>query len=241
MSQGSSASTSTSGAIDRAYEGLRQFIANGDVPDDGRLREEMLATALDVSRTPVRDALRRLEAEGVVRLLPKRGAELIRYSTADLENLFIVRAQLEPYAVRLAVSRLTQDDLDHLSDLAAAMEALDLTSEVEALDRLNRQFHDVFLEATGNPALVSAIRLVVLPVVVRRTFDTYSVAERRRSLAHHNEILAAAKARDPEWAEAAMAVHVQAARNTVLRATGGENELGRSQEAEQAIHPRGAR
>src|SRR6187397_2530431 len=96
---------------------LRDLILTGDLEPGSRLGEADLATRLQVSRTPIREALPRLAAEGLVELIPNRGARVVSWSTEDLEQIFEIRLRLEPYAVSLAVPRLTDDDLDELQEL----------------------------------------------------------------------------------------------------------------------------
>ena len=123
---------------------LRELILAGSLPAGAKLGEAELATRLDVSRTPVREALSRLAAEGLVDLVPNRGARVARWSDEDLEQIFELRLRLEPYAVGLAVPRLTDSDLDDLENLAQRMVGLGKPGRGQDLDgivHLNRQFH----------------------------------------------------------------------------------------------------
>ena len=93
---------------------LRELILAGSLAAGAKLGETELANRLDVSRTPVREALSRLAAEGLVEIVPNRGARVAKWSDHDLEQIFELRLRLEPYAVGLAVPRLTNADLDEL-------------------------------------------------------------------------------------------------------------------------------
>jgi DNA-binding GntR family transcriptional regulator len=204
------------GALQRAYDGVTELIASGALEPGARLREGTLAEMLGVSRTPIREALRRLAAEGMVEMLPNRGALLIGFSAEDLESLSELRVRMEPYGVRLAVPRLTDADLDELQELVDEMNALALIPDLERIGDLNDRFHQMFLTRSGNRLLAGAVNNMIRPSIVRRTFHRYSPRQLQRSMAHHTEILEAAKERDAEWAEAVMRAHILAGRSTVM-------------------------
>jgi DNA-binding GntR family transcriptional regulator len=202
-----------SDAAGEVYRLLSERIAAGEITPGMRLKESALAESLGFSRTPVREALRRLAADGLVVVSPNRGAQLVSYTADEIDAFFSVRVILEPQATVLAVPRLRDDEIDELADLATRMAALvaDRT-DLHLLGELNRDFHDRFLHASGNRALASAVSTVVRPAVVYRTFHRYSPEQLHRSMAHHLELVAAARARDPEWAESVMRTHLLAAR-----------------------------
>ncbi len=200
---------------------LRELILAGSLPAGAKLGEAELATRLDVSRTPVREALSRLAAEGLVDLVPNRGARVARWSDEDLEQIFELRLRLEPYAVGLAVPRLTDADLDDLGDLAQRMVSLGKPGRSQDLDgivHLNRQFHRTLINRAANPALASSLLAVTHASVVNQNFHNYSPAALARSLAHHVEIVAAARVGNTDWANAVMRSHLYNARATMLPA-----------------------
>ena len=217
-------------AVDRAYESLLGDILSGVHPVGGRLREEELATSIGISRTPVREALRRLHAEGLVEVLPNRGAVVVDLNDDDLDDIFELRVLLEGYGARRAATRATQAQVSMLGGLCDEMEDRLKRSNGRRFDeisQLNLDFHRALHEAGGNPRLVPLLsNLMVIPLV-RHTFKRYSSEELARSFAHHRELAAAVGARDPAWAEAVMHAHVSAARSALAargaaRATGGE-------------------
>ena len=206
-------------AAEQAADVIRESILAGRIPAGARIGEVDLARQLSVSRTPIREALSRLAAEGLVELSPNRGARVTSWSTAELREIFEVRLRLEPYAVRQAVPRLTGAQLDELSGLAGQMctvgrpgDGQDLAAIVE----LNRQFHGLFVAEARNPQLASSLTTVTHAAVVRQNFQHYSPGALARSLAHHTEMVEAARAREPEWAEAVMRSHLYNARATML-------------------------
>lgn len=202
-------------AADTAYDAILELILRGGVEGGERLREQSLAELAGVSRTPVRQALNRLAAEGVVRLSRNKGAEVVSLTDEDTVALLEIRARFEPYAARLAVPRFTKDDVDHLAELNDLMRNLVDQADLKPLElgRLNNQFHAVFVQRCGNRHLSSAIRSFLMPAAVARTFGRYSPTALRRSIQHHEELVEAARAGDASWAEAVMGTHILAARH----------------------------
>ncbi|MCX6467673.1 MAG: GntR family transcriptional regulator [Pseudonocardiales bacterium] len=211
----------------RTVTALRDLILRGDVPAGARLAEVELAERLGVSRTPVREALGRLAAEGLVELVPNRGARVASWSVAELEGVFELRAALEPRLTALAVPRATPADVEALHDLAHAMVAVGSPGpdqDLDALVPLNREFHDRLVALADHPATAAALAGAVHPPIVVRNFHSYDDASLRRSLAHHVEIVAAVRAGDPAWARAVMTAHIHNARAVMVRAAADAQE-----------------
>ncbi|WP_151724049.1 GntR family transcriptional regulator [Arthrobacter luteolus] len=198
---------------DSAYARLRTLITSGDIAPGARLREAALAARLGVSRTPVREALNRLAAEGIVEISRNKGAQVVSFTPEDVAGLYDVRAGFEPHAALLAVPRLTDDDVEHLAELNSRMEAAAAAGDLAALGALNNEFHGIFVDRCGNRHFAIALQTLMRPAVVAHTFGKYSPEALRRSMLHHAELVAAARARDGEWAEAVMRTHILAARN----------------------------
>lgn len=206
-------------AAENAARSLREDILSGAIAGGTRLGEAELAGRLSVSRTPIREALSRLAAEGLIDLQPNRGARVATWSADELHEIFELRLRLEPYAVRLAVPHITAEDLATMSELAESMLRVgrpggkqDLTAIVE----LNRRFHGQFIAAAGSAPLAAALRGVTHAAVVHQNFHDYTPDALRRSLNHHLEMVAAVRAGDGDWAEAIMRAHLYNARATML-------------------------
>jgi DNA-binding GntR family transcriptional regulator len=216
--------TTTSGAArasERAQAALGEAILRGELAAGARLGEVELAERLGVSRTPVREALSRLAAEGLVEVHAHRGARVASFSHEDLDGIFDVRLALEPRATGRAATRVTDADLAALDDLAARMLAVGApgpAQDLDALVPLNREFHARLLDVAAAPALSAALANVVHTPVVLRTFRTYDAASLARSLAHHAEIAAALRAGDADWASAVMRSHLGNARAVMMGA-----------------------
>jgi DNA-binding GntR family transcriptional regulator len=208
-------------ASERAVGALRELILHGDFPAGARLGEVELAERLGVSRTPVREALARLSAEGLVEIAPNRGARVTSWSVGELEAVFDLRAALEPRLTALAVPRATADDADGLGELAERMVRVGgpgPDQDLDALVPLNREFHGRLVALADQPAMATALAGAVHAPIVLRNFHTYDPASLRRSLAHHVEIVAALRAGDPAWAAAVMTAHIHNARAVMVRA-----------------------
>lgn len=192
------------------------MILEGDVVEGEWLRETLLAEQIGVSRTPIREAIKRLAAEGALEVHPRRGAQVVSLTNEETGSLFELRARFEPLAVRLSVPRLTDEQLAVLADLGDRMEALGRAKRPDwpEMSRLNNDFHAVFIRNTGNRHLTLAIQTVIRPVLVARTFQTYSPAALERSMRHHAELVDAARIGDADWAEAVMRAHILAAQHT---------------------------
>lgn len=208
-------------SAERVADTLRDRILHGELTAGTRLGEVELAAGLGVSRTPVREALSRLAAEGLVEISPNRGARVATWTVAELEGVFDVRASLEPQLTGYAVAHATEADIEELHGIAERMLAVGTPGpgqDLDALVPLNRAFHDRLVALADHPALAAALAAAIHPPIVRRNFHTYDEASLRRSLAHHAEMVAALRAGDAAWARAVMTAHISNARAVMVRA-----------------------
>ncbi|MFC4948950.1 GntR family transcriptional regulator [Pseudonocardia sp. GCM10023141] len=206
-------------ASERAAGTMRELILSGDFAAGARLGEAELAERLGVSRTPVREALTRLAAEGLVEIIPNRGARVSSWTVAELEGVFELRAALEPRLTGLAVPRASAADTAELADLAHAMERVGLPGpgqDLDAIVALNRAFHGRLVALADHPAMATALAGAIHAPIVLRNFHAYDDASLRRSLSHHVEIVAAIRAGDPAWAQAVMTAHIHNARAVMV-------------------------
>jgi DNA-binding GntR family transcriptional regulator len=204
----------------RAYEMVRSLIIQGRFRPGERLKEDELTVLCDVSRTPVREALRRLAVEGLVVILPNQGAHVSAMDPGEIDEIYALRAMIESHAARRAAVRLTPTDLERLAELAEQMEAVVAAGGGDVHERfpvLNGEFHRLILDAAASPRLSVMAGMVVEIPLVLRTLARYSDKELERSQHHHRELIAAFEARDVEWAGAVMRSHIQAASHAVTR------------------------
>ncbi|MGP4025967.1 GntR family transcriptional regulator [Actinomadura sp. 3N407] len=208
-------------AVDRVYTRLRADILDGVHPPGTRLGEAELAEATGSSRTPVREALRKLEVEGLVEILPHRGARVPGWTPDDLEEIYELRMLLEGAAARRAATRVEPKDTDRMAELCDLIEQAAEPGDGQDLDRvaeLNAEFHGIVRTAAASGRLVSMLSAVTQLPLVMRTFHRYSPDDLARSFAHHRELVAALRAGDGTWAESVTRAHVLAAKAVLLRA-----------------------
>jgi len=205
----------------RTVAAVRELILHGEFAAGARLGEVELAERLGVSRTPVREALGRLAAEGLVEIIPNRGARVTSWTVAELEGVFDLRTALEPRLTALSVPHATEADVAALDELAQAMVNVGTSGpdqDLDAIVPLNREFHGRLVTLADQPAMASALAGAIHAPIVLRNFHTYDEASLRRSLAHHVEIVAAVRAGDGVWARAVMTAHISNARAVMVRA-----------------------
>lgn len=206
-------------ASEQAYERIRAEILSGRLPPGHRLIEADLTALCEVSRTPVREALRRIVNEGLAEFSPNHGAQVADLAAEDLEALYDLRTLIEGYGAARAATRIAPDQIAELENLADRMEALEeggVEGATEAAGA-NSRFHRIILEAARSPRLVSVASQVIEAPLVLRTLARYSPAERARSMAHHRELIEAFRARDSQWAQAVMISHIKAAFTAIRR------------------------
>ena len=206
-------------AVDRVYAHIRDAIVDGRYAPGARLGEVEIAELTRTSRTPVREALRQLEMEGLVEVLPHRGARVYTWTADDLEEIYDLRMTLEAMAAERATGRIRPAELDRMDELCVLMESA--TADNPDLDRLaalNDEFHAIVRSAAASARLVSMLGAVIALPLVMRTFHRYTPTDLARSHAHHRDLVAALRAGDPVWAGSVMRAHVRAAKSVLLQA-----------------------
>lgn len=200
-------------ASDQAYLELRARILSGELAPGTQLKEEELATICGVSRTPVRDAIRRLETELFVRRTDSQRSFVAEWTLEDIEEVFTLRGMLEGYAVRRAAIRATESQIARLAgineDLRAVLDAPSL--DVQAFLAANARFHSLILEIAASDRLAALLGRLVMQPVVQQTAMAYGREQLSRSYNEHTEITAALAQGDPDWAEALMIAHIRRA------------------------------
>ena len=211
-------------AADQAYQHLRGSIMSGELAAGTRLVERALAEELNVSRTPIRSAITRLIHEGYVERGEGYSTRVASFPDTELEQIFEVRRRLESYAAGLTAQFATDAQIDALDTLTTQMEELTpprTDADYVTIAEVNGEFHRIIYEATGSPRLISLLQLSVDIGVVYRTYFSYSPEALVRSARHHRELVAAIRARSPEWAENVMSAHIMAAATTALQSLKG--------------------
>lgn len=196
------------------YGVLRDRIIRHELAPGIRLNETELATSLSVSRTPLREALRMLLAEGLVTQLPTGGMVVAPLDAEDMRELYVVRAALEGVVAREACARLTDTELADLDAIIDQMERL-LDYPAEML-RLGQQFHAILLAASGNRRCDQLLRQLRGHLNRYQTVTSLNQSRRHEAYAEHRAILDALRARDADAAETRMRAHVITAYNQGL-------------------------
>jgi DNA-binding GntR family transcriptional regulator len=193
----------------RAHERLRDEIISGRLMPGTELQEVVLAESLGVSRGPIREALGRLAAEGLVTVRPRRGAVVRSLSAEEFLEAYQVREALEVMAVRLAVAKLTADDLAELRRLIDEMGARADRNDVQGFFEANAAFHRVFFEVAGNRMLAELYRQVRDQIDRHRQRSLELRGNVYRSVAEHRAILRAVQAGDVERAVHLVSEHIR--------------------------------
>ncbi|KQU57527.1 GntR family transcriptional regulator [Rossellomorea marisflavi] len=205
-----------------AYKYIKGAIIDGRYTPGMRLGEEFLAKELNLSRTPIREAIRHLEAEGLVIPL-KRGVSVRNFTNEDIRQIYDLRTLLEGYAASQAAIHRTEEDLVKMESANIQYEKViqdygesDLGRVKEIVD-VNQQFHEVIISAANNAHLHFHLSKVVVVPIVYRSFYWYDDNQLRRSLEIHKIILQAIQNKEPERARIAMHEHIYQGRDHVLK------------------------
>jgi DNA-binding GntR family transcriptional regulator len=189
------------------------------------LREQSLAEELGLSRTPIREALRRLHEAGLVDFTPHRGATVVSWTQEQVRDTYVLRADLESRAAGLAAARIDEDTLARLAELIVVMDDFVLATDDEGVARLgelNAEFHHGVVAASGNQKLIQLINSVGRVPMMAQVFRRDGAHFRATSNQHHRDLLTALRTHDALWAEATMRAHVLGARNAILGWDGAE-------------------
>ena len=197
-----------------AYARLLAEIRDGRLRPRDRLTETDLADRLGISRTPVREALRRLEADGLVTHVPRVGAAIRALDYAEINELYEMRAVLEGTAARLAARAASDVELAELNQITDEMGAAEGTARLLAA---NRQFHALLLDAARNRFLLRAVEAVQKTLLILGPSTMEEGARAAEAVAEHRRIVSALWDHDGEGAEAAMRAHIEAAHRARLR------------------------
>jgi DNA-binding GntR family transcriptional regulator len=204
-----------------AYDSIKEAIIEGIYKPGERLTEENVASELNLSRTPIREALKRLENEGMITPL-KRGVIVKQYTAEDIRQIYDLRALLEGYAAGQAAIYRNEEDIQLLREanipftrLDENYKQFDLNTTKRIMDT-NRIFHDAVFSASKNDYIQFLISKVVVIPLVFRSIYWYDLERLKRSIATHETIITAIKNRDSERAKTAMLEHIYLGRDIVL-------------------------
>lgn len=193
---------------DVVFNTLRQAILKGELEPGERLMEIQLADRLGVSRTPVREAIRKLELEGLVLMIPRKGAEVAKISEKNLRDVLEVRRSLEELAIELACQRMTEEDFEALEKAQEAFQLAVEAGDSMTIAETDEHYHDIIYNGTGNIRLVQILNNL-REQMYRYRLEYIKDAEKRQILlAEHNWILKAVKGRHVADAKIAIREHI---------------------------------
>ena len=204
---------------DVVFENLREAIVEGKLKPGQRLMEVQLAEQLGVSRTPVREAIRKLELEGLVVMIPRKGAYVANMSLKDIIDVLEIRASLEGLAASLASERITGDDIKTLESIIEEFENNIDESNVEALLKKDVEFHECIFKATNNKKLHQLINSLWEQVYRFRVTYISDYESTVNIVGEHKMILDAIKKGDNELAKKYAMEHIQKAENFMIEST----------------------
>ena len=195
----------------RVFQKIREDILNGKYKENDELRENTIGKELGVSRTPVREALRQLELEGLVTIIPNRGAYVTGINQKDIWDIYMVRSHLEGLCARWATEHITEEQLDELEETLMLSE-FQMNKEsgfsVQQVATLDGRFHAILYEASGSRILSHVLTDFHNYVKMARKSSIVSEERARKSIREHRQILRAIKERDAEMAEQLANEHI---------------------------------
>ena len=195
---------------------IKKRLISGELASGARLTEEGLARELGLSRTPVREAIRRLVADGFLRFKPNSGTYVTEWTDEDIRQIFDLRTLLEAQIAESAAVSITAEELRALEALQSKLDRVAAARDLERRNLLNRRFHAQIAAASRQPRLAAALNGAIEMPIVQHTFRRYTPAQAKRSLTHHHELIDALRAHDPQWARAVMTSHIRAAMDALL-------------------------
>lgn len=188
-----------------AYEKIMEYIVTGKYKPGSVMREEELASSLKISRTPIREALVRLEKEGII-VKNGKSFTVVPLSESDIIQLYEVRINLEPYAAKLAAIRATQDEIDNMIKLLDEIRNLSVNDPL-FLANLNGNLHRAIAEASHNKYIVEILDNIRLKLKIVRVTLFVSFQRRDDELREHENVVIAIKNRNPDLAYDMMRLH----------------------------------
>lgn len=199
------------------FERVREDILNGKYANGDKIVEAKLADELGVSRTPVREALKQLELDGLVESLPNRGVVVKGITTQDIDDIYAIRLAIEAIAAKWAVERMEDDEVEQLKEIYDLMEFYTFKEDVEKTFELNTKFHETMYRGTKSRYLEHVLKDFQLFIKSTRSESLKSEGRIDRALKEHKHIVDAFKERNADKAVDAVVNHIVNSRTNVNR------------------------
>lgn len=212
---------------ERAYEYLKSAILSDRIHPGERLAEEHLAKEMGVSRTPVREALHKLESEGLIKALETRGFIVSKDSREEVEELFDMRAILEGYGLRVISEKVSENLLEQLNGFIEKAEDALRRKQIREVFKRNTQFHDTLHRMLAEKKRLHRLLVNMRKYVLRYRENTLQYPDGgRRALDGHRKIVMALRLKDPDLCERVMREHIQEAKEDALQFLFGRTQEG---------------
>lgn len=202
---------------DVVFQTLRSAILTGELKPGERLMEIHLAAELGVSRTPIREAIHKLELEGLVTMIPRRGAQVAQISEKGLKDVLEVRRSLDILCAELACERITDEAKESLKKACDAFEEATLTKDATVIASADVAFHNIVIEATGNERLVAMINNLAEQMYRYRFEYIKEESGHKRLISEHRALMQAIFENDAEGAKKAAGEHIDNQEASILK------------------------
>lgn len=202
---------------DVVFRTLRQAILTGEMKPGERLLEIHLANKLGVSRTPIREAIRMLELEGLVIMVPRRGAQVAQITEKSMSDVLEVRCALDELAVELACARITEEEKAELVAACEAFEKATLTGQVHVIAKADVEFHDIIFKAAGNPRLTQMINNLAEQMYRYRFEYIKDESQHQMLVKEHRRICESISSKDVAASKSAIREHIENQEKSIIR------------------------
>jgi DNA-binding GntR family transcriptional regulator len=200
----------------QVYHHLQEMLLRGDLVPGEQLDERALAEAMGVSRTPLREAINQLVKEGIIEYIPYRGNFVRTFTVKQVNDLFQVRKALEALAVRLAVPKLSQEDLEQIRAILDDIDRALLQEDMESFSNADQRFHRFIIQKTNNETLLETLDRLGVQFQMIRIFANRDPGVVERTIQERPRILAALTAFDADQAAQLMEAHIEGVRHAVI-------------------------
>ncbi len=201
---------------DVVFNTLRQAILTGELKPGERLMEIHLANKLGVSRTPIREAIRKLELEGLVTMIPRRGAEVAQITEKSMNDVLEVRRAMDVLCVELACERISEEELSGLKAACDNFEQMVKTQDVKKIARADVELHDIILRATGNSRLIQLVNNLSEQMYRYRYEYIKDFSQHERLVEEHRIIYESLVNKDRETASEAAKIHIDNQKKAII-------------------------
>jgi len=201
----------------KVFSQLENSILNGNYKEGDSLIESKLSEELGVSRTPIREAIRQLELEGLVQVIPNKGAIVTGITTKDIEDIYTIRLMIEGLAARWAAEKITDEELKYLKDSLELEEFYTDKNDLDNILKLDSKFHEIIFRASKSKPLMHMLSMFHHYIQRARTYSLGTTGRAEEALAEHRSIYQAITEKDAEKAEKLTIEHIKKASLNLLK------------------------